>query len=168
MTVDDGASSSPFASYFENLVNDQEARKTSLEQRGTAVITTSGAVATLLFGLVTLIGQAPDFTLPFQARGPIGVALVALVCACTLAILTNVPAPYVGLSIKKPSEELRKLWAKKPDDALILITATRMAGLKRAKLINDLKAWVLVVAVSCQVVGVVGITLAVREVLVNG
>ena len=43
-----------YADFIKEQLDAQEARKVSLEQRGLAVITTSGALVTLLFGLTAL------------------------------------------------------------------------------------------------------------------
>ena len=59
MTRGDSATKEPkgravYGEYIKEQLNAQEARKNSLEQRGLAVITTSGALVTLLFGLTAL------------------------------------------------------------------------------------------------------------------
>ena len=43
-----------YSDYIKEQLDAQEARKISLEQRGLAVITTSGVLVTLLFGLTAL------------------------------------------------------------------------------------------------------------------
>lgn len=167
MTSSPSADPSPFVEYFKEVAAGEAARKTSLEQRGSAVIATSGTVTTLLFGLVALVTQSSDFDLPVQAKGPIGVALALLVGACVLSIVTNAPAPYIDVRITEPADQLKALWAKQPDDAWKVITSTRMQALKRAKFVNDIKAWVVVAAFVLEVGGVVSIAIAVREVLLH-
>ena len=49
-----------YADYIKEQQEAQEARKVSLEQRGLAVITTSGALVTLLFGLTALYRPAGE------------------------------------------------------------------------------------------------------------
>src|SRR5204863_5652630 len=66
------ASEEPGSSVLLDYLNDQlarqDARKVSLEQRALAVITTSGALVTLLFGLAALSSKrAATFTLPGSA-----------------------------------------------------------------------------------------------------
>jgi hypothetical protein len=81
-----------YASNYEALVRGQDERKFSLEQRGLAVITTSGTLATLLFGLVALATKSNDFRLPVRASGPLAVALGAFAAAALLALLTMHPS----------------------------------------------------------------------------
>src|SRR5215207_5830795 len=81
-----------YAKYIDEQTAAQEARKTSLEQRGLAVITTSGALVTLLFGL-TALSVRPDsrFVIPDVAAALLVVALAFFVLAALLAIVTNLP-----------------------------------------------------------------------------
>ena len=156
------------AEYFKVLAQSQDARKASLEQRGLAVITTSGTLATLLFGLTALISGATGFQLPRQAHGPLGVALISFTIAALLALLTNVPLFYKTVELGDTADQLRNLFSKSKFDALALITATRATMLKRARIVNDIKAWFLVVGLAFEVVGVIGTALAVGEVLRHG
>jgi hypothetical protein len=165
MGADAPTAGSLYEAYFTERITAQDARKTSLEQRGLAVITTSGSLATLLFALVALLSNADTFVLPQQATGPLRVALLGFGLAGLLALLTNVPLPYKNLKITDPATELRALWAKPHDEAQILLTATRVGILQRARLLNEIKAWVLVTAMVAEVVGVVAVAVAVSEVL---
>ena len=81
-----------YADYIKEQVEAQEARKLSLEQRGLAVITTSGVLVTLLFGLTALtVRRAATFDIPNTAAGLLVGALVFFVLAALLAIITNLP-----------------------------------------------------------------------------
>lgn len=156
-----------YASYYETLVKSQDDRKTSLEQRGLAVITTSGTLATLLFGLVALSSKSDNFRLPVQANGPLAIALTAFVCAALVALVTNAPLRYENVRISDPQKELWDHWDKGKDYALERITATRLNVFRQAQKLNDFKAWLLIVALLFEVVAVVSVALAVREVLVH-
>ena len=58
-----------YAALIERELDAQEARKASLEQRGLAVITTAGALTSLLFGLAAFSTTgAHAFVLPASAR----------------------------------------------------------------------------------------------------
>src|ERR1700694_370776 len=92
-TTDSGASI--LAAYVQAQLARQDARKTSLEQRGITVITTAGALVTLLFGLAALsTKRAQTFALPAGASYLLVVALVLFFGAALAAILTNVPLEY--------------------------------------------------------------------------
>lgn len=154
-----------FATLLEKLSADQDARKTSLEQRGIAVITTSGTLVTLLFALVAVVTKAADFELPRTAQGPLGVALGGFVLAAVLALLTNVPLLYANVRAKEAGAQIWDQWYAGRNKALREITATRLGIVARAQLVNGIKAWLLIAALVSEVVGVGGVALAVREVL---
>lgn len=156
-----------YASYYEALVKGQDERKSSLEQRGLAVITTSGTLATLLFGLVAITTKTNDFRLPVQASGPLAVALTAFVAAALLALIANAPLRYENVRVSDPQEELWDHWDKNRDDALQRITGTRLKVFRNAQTTNDLKAKFLVAALSAEVIAVVAVGLAVREILLH-
>ena len=154
-----------FAALLEKLNVDQDARKTSLEQRALAVITTSGALATLLFGLVTLSTRSADYQLPRQAGGPLAVALVLFVVAAVLAVLINVPVPYKNFVAARVRPEIWDNWYKGKNHALREITASRLDLLEKAQRINGIKAWLLVVGMFAEVLAVGAVAIAVGEVL---
>lgn len=56
--------SSIYAAYVNEQLAAQDSRKTSIEQRGIAVITTSGTLVSLLFGLVAVLTAADDYQYP--------------------------------------------------------------------------------------------------------
>jgi uncharacterized membrane protein len=91
--------SSVLAACVQEQLARQDARKTSLEQRGITVITTAGALVTLLFGLAAFTTKrSQTFALPGGASYLLVAALVLFFGAALAAILTNVP-----LSTKKPA-----------------------------------------------------------------
>ena len=60
------------------------------------------------------------------------------------------------------------MWSTGRDHALMLITGTRVKMLKRATLMNDVKAWLLVSAMLAEVVAVGAVAVAVGEILRHG
>lgn len=154
-----------YAAWVEKLVEDQEARKTSLEQRGLSVITTSGALATLLFGLVTLLTKSNDYKLPTSTHGWIAGALIAFSGAAVLGLLTNVPLFYNKVKFKRGPKELLDKFEDPPATARREITATRLKEYRSAKKLNGLKAWCLVLAMLGEVVAVGLLAVAIGKVL---
>lgn len=157
-----------FAEYLKQLSQEQDARKASIEQRGLAVITTSGTLVTLLFGFVALLTKAANYELPRQASGPLAVALVAFVVAAILALLSNLPLSYKGADLTDPNKAVWNHWDKGRADAVQRIAATRLNFVKTAQRINGFKAWVLVAAMGGEVVAVVALTIAMGEVFKHG
>jgi hypothetical protein len=154
-----------YLALLDALLKDQNDRKASIEQRGLAVITTCGSLATLLFGLVALVTGAENFSLPRQANGPLGMALVGFTAAALVALATNAPLFYVNIKMKKARDQIWKHWDKGKGDALQRIAGMRMNVIVRAQLVNSFKAWLLALAMLLEVIAVVAVAIAVGEVL---
>lgn len=164
----DESGAAVWSAYFSELAKGQEGRKISIEQRGIAVLTTSGAFVTLLFGLVALITKSDTFSLPGEARGPIGLALVALTAAALVGIVTNFPWAYRNVDADALEATIDRYL---DDDASTANTRTARTWFdiyKAAASVNEVKARILFAAMFIQVIGLVLIAIAVREVLVHG
>src|SRR5262249_12281036 len=77
-------------------LDEERRRKTSLEQRGTAVITTSGTLVSLLFALAALITTRKQFHIPPSAQLILLLAVAFFVIAATGRLLANVPLRYAN------------------------------------------------------------------------
>lgn len=163
-TEGDKPGGSEYGEFFKELVAGQEARKTSVEQRGITVITTSGALVTLLFGLVAVITKAEGFTLPKASHGPLGIGLMLFVVAAVLGLLTNVPLPYTNVTPESVETALDR-WNEPPEKAQVRVAATRLKVFKRAQKVNEWKARVLIAAMLAEVAAVCAVAVAVDEVL---
>jgi hypothetical protein len=156
--------------YFDwiaTLTAEQDARKEKLEARGIAVITVSGTLVTLLFGLAALATRATNtYTLPHAARDLLYVALILFGVSAVLAILTNVPILYEEVD---PQDVLAatsdEYWQDTEGDAQQRIAVTRAKNLIWNAKANTLKAIILIAAVTVQIAALVFVALAVVEVL---
>jgi hypothetical protein len=134
-------------------VDRQDERKKSLESRGITVITTSGALATLLFGLATVGAKSAHIAVTGHTSSILKAALIAFAAAAVLAIATNIPLgyaepgestaadllPYWGDDAARSSQEVAKAWGTVFADA---------------KKMNGIKAWLLFGAVVAEVVAI--------------
>ena len=66
-----------YADFIKSMLDAEDSRKSSLEQRGISIITTSGTLVTLLFGLTAAITGAKTFTFPAAARDWLTPAAIA-------------------------------------------------------------------------------------------
>jgi hypothetical protein len=153
--------------WIKALTEEQEARKEKLEARGVAVVTVSGTLVTLLFGLAALATRATStYTLPNVARDLLYVALILFGVSAVLAILTNIPILYEDVD---PQDVLLATsddyWQDSEADAEQRIAVTRANNLIWNSKANTLKAVILVSAVVVQIAAVVFVALAVAEVL---
>lgn len=155
---------SRLASYVKTQVERQDARKASLEARGAAVITTAGALVTLLFGVATLsLRDGDKVHLTAGSAGLMATALVLLILAALTAILANVPLPYEEASVEK----LRSALRTKAASELTTFEAERRSAmndldvLRSAKDLNGGKARLLVWAFFLEVIAVALLGIAV-------
>jgi hypothetical protein len=138
----------------------------SLEQRGLAVITTSGVLVTLLFGLTALsVRRASTFVIPDTAGALLIAALVFFVLAALCAIVTNVPRSYEGVTVAGLRKAVKERWADTEAVASEMVALTRLKVLDSAKMNNDFKGRALIVAMSCEIIGVALVGAAVGFVL---
>jgi nitrate reductase NapE component len=155
-----------YADFIKEQLDAQEARKVSLEQRGLAVITTSGALVTLLFGLTALsVRRATTLVIPDTAAVLLIVALVCFVLAALCAIVTNVPRSYEGVTVDALRGAVRERWVDSEAVASEMVALTRLKMLASAKKNNDAKGIALVIAMSFEILAVALVGAAVGFVL---
>jgi hypothetical protein len=156
--------------YFEwiqTLAAAQDLRKEKLEGRGLAVISVSGTLVTLLFGLATLATKTrTTYTLPATARDWLYVALALLSISAILAILTNIPIAYrdvapLGLRALVSDD----YWADTESDAQQRLAVTLVTVVLWNRKMNTAKAFVLMAAIIVQIAAVVSVAIAIYKVL---
>jgi nitrate reductase NapE component len=143
-----------YADYVREQLAGQEARKTSLEQRGLSVVTTSGALVTLLFGLTTLAVEREAFTLPGASRALLVVAIVFFVVAAVAAIVTNMPLSYEGVTPSALREAVKNRWEDSEATAAEMTSLTRIKVLESARRRNNIKAIALFAGMVSEIVAV--------------
>ena len=152
-----------YADYIKALIDSEDARKASLEQRGTGVVTTSSALATLLFAFVGVATAAKNFALPASAHGYLIAAIALFAAAVALGILTNVPILYKQ---GKPTVgQLAKVWRYVESDAQLYVIATRLKVLQSARRSNALKGWLVLLSAVVQLAALVVLVFGVLAIL---
>ncbi len=141
-------------------------RKASLEGRGLSVVTASGTIVTLLFGLVAVLTAGKDFVLPDLARDLLLVALIGFGVAWVLGVLSNIPLNYQNVDIE--DGDFWRWWGEPNTKGFERIAATRLGLLRVAQRKNDIKGKVVIWAVAAEVLAVVALAGAVGVVLVRG
>jgi hypothetical protein len=158
-----------YAAYIKEQLAAQDARKASIETRGISVITTSGALVSLLFGLVGLLTGAEHYELPDGAHPWLYAAMIAFVIAAVAGIVTNVPVFYSGVKTSDLQKAVKgSIWGDTPDDAERRVAATNVKVLATAKSRNTFKGFVLLAAIVFEVLAVLFLALAIRVILTTG
>ena len=135
------------------LLDQEKQIKASLEQRGLAVITTSGALVSLLVALAALLLGKQESSVGSTARACVVSAVVAFVLASVVALLVNSPAQYRSFSTGDLDRMLRQ-WDHDQDDARYLVGEAHIGFLKVSMRKNRRKARLLQTAISLEVLGV--------------
>lgn len=150
-----------YAPLLVSMLSEQSARKSSVEQRALAVITTSGGLVSLLVALsALLLGKNTEFRLNAGARTIIVAAVVAFVAAAILALTANTPRGYLDFAPEDVDRMLNEFESSE-EDARWLVAQARADYLKRAMRLNDNKAHLLQIAVATEVAGVALVALGV-------
>ncbi len=175
MTVQDPASdplpaeadtgATAYSDYVEALEADEAARKSSLESRGVNIITTSGALVTLLFGLVAVLTGSKNFSLPAPAHTYLIVAVILFVAATGLGVIINLPIFYQVATLT--TEDLQTVWPWSASDAKAKIAVTRLRLITSARRGNSVKAWLLFAAGIIEFGALLSLFLAVLSILTN-
>ena len=157
-----------YAEYIRELVDAQEARKASLEQRGLAVISTSGVLVTLLFGLTALsVRRESTFVIPDSAAAFLIAALVFFVLAALSAIFTNLPRGYQGVMVDGLRDAVKDRWEDSEATASRMVALTRLKTLASAKQMNEQKGIALVAGMSFEIIAVALVGVAMGFVLLD-
>src|SRR4051812_33497413 len=138
------------AGFVVGLVASEDARRTSLEARGAAVITSSGGLVTLVLGIGALVTKSSQFTLTGGAQDRVGYSVLAFVLAALFAAMTYVPQGYDVTDPDALRRALDTRWAQPADSELLVITGKRLEQLSQAQRVNDRKASALFAAMLTQ------------------
>jgi hypothetical protein len=148
---------------------DQERRrKDSLEQRGMAVITSSGVLVALLLAIAGIATTNLHIALPDLAKWTAGLALVLFAGAALFGLWTN-----WAYKIKEPdlgqAEMLVKThWAQAAEDAEQFVAHSYLTSVVSYRESGNKKARWLLVALTLEAAAIVALALAVGAVLFLG
>lgn len=153
----------------EDQLTEERTTKSSLETRAIGVITSSGALATLIFALAALVTKSQTYVLPGLAQAALGLTLVAFATSSVLAIVASRPRTYQEVTI----ESLRDIATKnamgspaeqgEPEIARVLVDI-----IAKARTENGHKARFLRSAVTLEATAAILLAVAVAVVLLAG
>jgi choline-glycine betaine transporter len=159
--------------YYSKLVDaqlvEERSRKASLEQRAGGVITTSGAVVTLIFAFTSLIKGSNVSHVPDAARIELMAALAFLLMAVVLALVIGFPRKYEEVDEASLKDHVAKSEWMNSDvaEAHRLMAEVIVGIITTARGYNDDKANLLFWAVALEVVGIVALALSAMSVALS-
>jgi hypothetical protein len=151
----DEVAGAEYAGLLNDLIEDAQKTKASLESRAAGVITTSAALVTLLFGFAAITSTSSRH-LPSSAVHGLAIALVLIVTASALAILATAPFVYLDVSTREIQRLTQKpFWIYQDRiEAKRMVAKARVKTLRWARGMNTAKGVVLVIAIVAEVVGI--------------
>jgi hypothetical protein len=159
-------SGSSFGKTIKDQLDEERDRKKSLEARGIGIVTSSGALATLLFGLVTFTrGTNPQLHwaigTPAKVALLAGVALFAI--AALLGLAANYPGDYKEVSIEKLRDRVKsEVWAvPDPIEGARRDAEVNVGTIDAARRINGKKAQAIRWGIAAEAAAAVAVALAV-------
>jgi hypothetical protein len=178
-TADPGdvpTATSVYGEYLKDEIARQDARQSSFEQRGIAVVTTAGTLVTLLFGLAALsTSSAKGNPLDHEESVFLAVALVLFFAAGLLALLTNIPLGYAGPDLPDAEKPEKPSFASRlnadPEDsysgALYAVADVRLTILASAQKQNGRKGKLLFAALIAEVAAVACVAVAIFDLIAD-
>jgi len=146
----------PYADLVKELLEAENAIVSGLETRGVAVVSTSGALVTLLLGLAGLATRVHSLRVSSSVLILASLAVVFFLLAGLVAMWINSPRKTSRPEARLLGDELWKRWnLPHPYDPLKKATATRLALWATAQDLAQQKAWALLVALAAQAVAVI-------------
>lgn len=159
-----------YSSFIDAQLAEERNSKISLESRGITVITTSGSVVGVLFGLLAVIGGTTEFVLPEDARPWFAAALLTLTVSAIGGLLVNLPLAYEEADPKALEDLLINpdgSWAPEWEESIIegsrRVAQVNIRLLSAARNTNRVKSFLLISAQIAEVVGVALLAMAVRS-----
>jgi hypothetical protein len=157
--------SSVYAEFIKEQLEAQDARRESIERRAMSVITTSGVLVSLLFGLAAVVTSAENFVLPRDARPWLGLSLLLFVVAAIMALLANFPLLYRYVKPDALRSVVKDKWSDDVKIAEQRSSATRLTVLDNAQILNSLKGYCLIIALVCEIAAIAVLAWGVKEIL---
>lgn len=147
----------PYADLVTDLLQAENAIVNGLETRGVAVVSTSGALVTLLLGLAGLVTRAQSFHVSTTVLILASLAVVFFLLAGLVAMwIINRPRKAWRPDPGQLTIEMWDRWNRPhPHDPLKKATATRIALWATAQDLTRKKAWALLAALAAEAVAVV-------------
>lgn len=147
-------------------LTEERARKTSLEARGIGIVTSSGALATLLFGLAAFTrGTFNQLHIPITGAGKWALITAALLfaAAAVSGVLSNAPLPYEEALIPPLRSRVEETEWTAPDPIGAARRDARLNVdiLESARKWNRVKAYLVLAGIVLEALAAIAVSVAV-------
>jgi hypothetical protein len=147
----------------------EESVTASLQSRGLAVISSSGTLVTLLFGLSAVATTAQHLKLPAAAKPPLYLAAVLLVAAAIAGIVTNAPRGGKVTALRNLAPLLEQpYWDYPVGPAQQEVARRQLAAAEVARAGNNTRARWLLIGIILEIAGIASTMAAVIALIAKG
>jgi hypothetical protein len=150
-----------YAAFIKDNLQHERDRQSSLQQRGMTVVTTSGALLTLLLGLAsfttpsTSSGAPSIFHLSGTARSFLTVPLILFALAAIAGVASNLTWGFKDAEEWKAYEsKVAKEWNDPAGSASLTTTQWMIRRLAKTVERNDLRVLAVLVAIACEALAI--------------
>lgn len=157
-----------YGSFIHDELKGEIARKSSLEARGLAVVTTSATLLTAMLALGVFVSGQEGFSLAGGTVGLLLVALVAFICAAILGLLSNRVMRYLVASVPSLHLMLDEHWRDDVLEARAVVALAQIQTIEAVRAGNDRKARLLIAAMASQLAAAALVSVAVAAILMAG
>lgn len=154
----DAGADEVISAYIAEVLVEERARKASLEARGVALVTASGAFATFILAIATFGGG--NSHLPGLARVLLALSTVGFLASAACGAWLNKPADYREPAANSLSEIVDKGWERNVHAVRKAVADNIVDVLATARTANASKAYWLIVGTAVHVVAIIGVALA--------
>jgi hypothetical protein len=167
--ADEGHAGQLIADLIARELDAEQSATASLQARGLAVISSSGTLVTLLFGLSAVATTAQHFKLPATAKPPLYVAAVLLVAAAVAGIATNAPRSSELTSLLRLRPLLEPpYWDYPAGPARQEVARTQLTVALAARAANRVRARFLFAGIILEIAGIASTMVAVIALIAQG
>jgi hypothetical protein len=152
-----------YADMAQQLLDEEDDRKNSIEQKGSNVLTTSGLLVTLLFAFASL--ARPQLTVSGAPLLLLAASLVAFVVASIFSVSCQWLLSYPMVPAHTIHDLVLNWWDKPYDPAQRRLAEAKAGILARARVQNARKGLALIAAQSFQILGILLAGIAVLTIM---
>jgi hypothetical protein len=154
-----------YASFIEAELQREHERQDHLVASGRGVVTTSGALLTLVFALSVLV-TGEDFTVKGASAVAVAISLACFVVAAVLGILVNWSMAYKITKGRTLQAMLGGHWKDTEVTARNACASAQVQTIISLRNVNKVKSWLVTSALSFQVAAIAALGVAIgRELL---
>ena len=157
-----------YLAFIESDLEAARARAATLDARCGFIVTSAGALVSLLLGFLALAGgREPSIDLLNGSRSMVNASMVGFATAAALAIIASLPHPR---RFARPSflrQLTQELWEDTERDAQLRVVGVSIAYIEEAHRNNAFREPLVVSALTAEALAVASLALAVSRVLEN-